>query len=70
MLLVVTVKKKLGNLCYGVVFEGRLCCDFSTVFEFSTVFLSVGAFGAGNHALYLISMSINCVIPGAEGAYA
>ena len=52
------------------LFDGRLCCDFSTVFEFTTVFLITGAFGAGNRFTqwFVISRATDCVIPGAEGA--
>ena len=28
-----------------------MCCDYSTVYEFTTVFLITGTFGAGNHAI-------------------
>ena len=49
-------------LCIGSsLFEGRLCCDFTTVTEFSTAFLCKGAFGAGNHALYLIFLRLSIV---------
>ena len=34
------------------------------MYEFTTVFLCIGASGAGNHALYLISRTIHCVIYG------
>ena len=38
------------------LFEGRLCCDFTTVF------LITGAFGAGNHAMVCdILRAIHCV---------